>query len=144
MIWKGFFEYNLGEGLNEKVDFTLDLSFENNSFSGFSVDRETKTLFREGDVRVKGFIDGQLISFVKKYPYNYFFNEETSRCEIDYSVKNHEVEYQGYFYPEKKKYEGTYRVVIGSEMPGMDGAFREEFYTGYWEMTRLEFTSTEK
>lgn len=139
MIWKGFFEYELDKELNERVDFTLDLLFEQNSFSGFGVDRESKSLFKEGDVRIKGFIDGDLISFIKVYPYNYFFNEETSRFEIDYSIKNHTVEYLGYFQRETQKYEGTYRAVIDSGMPGTDGLYEEEFYTGYWEMSRIDF-----
>ncbi|MCE3294510.1 MAG: hypothetical protein K0R65_224 [Crocinitomicaceae bacterium] len=126
MIWKGFFEYKLDEELTEKVDFWLDLSFKDNNFSGYSVDRETKGLFEDGSVSVEGFIDGNLISFVKKYPYNYFFNEKTSRFEIDPSTKNHEVKYEGYFYPEKKKYEGTYRV--GSKN-----------YSGSWEMGKMDF-----
>lgn len=139
MIWKGFFEYKLDEELNERVNFWLDLSFKDNSFSGYSVDRESKALFEDGSVLVKGFIDDHFISFVKTYPYNYFFNEETSRMEIDHSIKNHAVEYEGYFYPEKKKYEGTYRVIIESGDPGIDWTYEEEFYTGYWEMGRMEF-----
>ncbi len=133
--WEGFFTYEFDDNKNEKIPFELFLEFDKNSFTGYSVDEETKNLFKKGDVKVKGFIDELMISFIIIYPFSYYVDEE-EKMQIDYSIKNHSIEYIGNWNKKEQKYEGKYEVIFNDFPMRYDGSYDIEYYTGNWEMIK--------
>jgi hypothetical protein len=131
--WKGFFSYGpeYGEELfNQKVNFMLHLKANGKEFEGTSVDIEGVGANFE-TATIKGFVEGDLISFVKQYPFDHFFNEDGS-VQTDTSKPQPEIHYTGHYHERKKIFIGDWEMVIHSEPYGK--GWIEESCTGQWEM----------
>ena len=132
--WFGFFTY---EESNEetkqeiKVDFTLKINIEGNSFTGTSFDKESINCF-DNPAKIKGFMDNEKISFVMKYPYHYF-TDKYGQIQTDKNSEHPDIQYLGFFNKEKNQVEGTWEMTLYSESY-LDG-FLEEVISGRFEMS---------
>ncbi len=139
-VWIGSFWYELENDLGEfkeiEVTWTLTIDVDDGSFKGVRIDEETKDLFGT-EVSVNGFKEGDEISFVVKYPFNYYSDDLTGDL-IALSDQPHPgAKYFGTWNSGEKKYEGRWTVDLFEEPIG-------EFQTdtivssieGDWEMKR--------
>lgn len=91
------FPFKMEVVFDERFNFTGTVWEQ--EFSGFSGKK----------LSVRGFIDGEHISFVKKYPCAYEFDEQ-GKPYIDESRKGHEVIYDGYWNEFSQKWIGEWEV----------------------------------
>ncbi len=94
-VWNGFYEDYLFENNKITVEFTITAELENGSFKGKVYENEFSK-FTGDSIDVQGFIEGNLISFVTKYPYLFAYDSK-GKILIDKNEKGHEVIYEGYF-----------------------------------------------
>lgn len=135
--FEGFFTYDTAAE-TKKIGFRLEVWPEDGSFSGFATDEETKDLFAIGTIRVKGFTEDALISFVKTYPNTYSL-DEYGKAVISDPDKSHPVEYYGVWDEQEGKYAGNYVVVFAEHWKDRHkGIYTTEKYSGYWEMKPVE------
>ncbi|MEN9337242.1 MAG: hypothetical protein RLZZ500_2229 [Bacteroidota bacterium] len=136
-IWKGWFMYPELEDVDYNpipVSFGLEITVENDSFTGIATDEEAGHLFDE-PIRVTGFFQDHIISFVKKYPCLYF-SDETGNLTID-PTKNHpDIYYYGTIDSSKTQVNGTWEMVIQS-IAIDDGDYLEQVHSGAFEMRRI-------
>lgn len=100
-------------------------------FEGISFDGESKGLF-EIDIRVKGFIENNIISFTRYFPFMYFLNDNGG-LEIDYSKPHHEVMFTGQFDSSSGSWKGDWEIHHGLVQVGMYEAY-DKFSIGEWEL----------
>ncbi|PIA77698.1 hypothetical protein BFR04_09690 [Gaetbulibacter sp. 4G1] len=134
-IWKGFFsyedEYSSLASFRE-VEFEINIFVNNHSFEGTAHDEESKKYFDE-PVKVKGVFENNFISFVMKYPYTYFLNEN-DEIVVDKQVSHPDVNYYGEFDMHSKTYKGQWEITYIVEQ-FIDGDV-EEIYSGNWELKK--------
>lgn len=134
--WKGFFTYLHTYDLFDtyiEVAFRMDLTFNGNSFIGTSIDSESENIFMES-IMVKGFIDNDIISFVKNYPY-YYYKDEDGNIIVDKDLEHPNIEYLGFYDQTEKKYSGTWEMIVSEEKISEDD-YREEVLSGEFEICR--------
>lgn len=137
-LWKGYFSYLLedqnGKLFEDRTSYVMKLDFNNGSFTGTTVDEETKELFTD-PITVKGFIEGKFINFIVQYPHNYYFDEESNQYIIEYEEDYPGCEYTGEYDEVDCKYFGEWRIIIEENKTGLfQDTYTEQSYTGYWEM----------
>ena len=138
-VWKGIFTYQDGyEDIDQyiEVDFTMILNFTEDTFIGTSTDSESEKAFNKPAL-VKGFIDGDKISFVLKYPCSYF-KDENGKIVLDENSEHPDIHYLGYFDEDKKSVSGTWEMTIYSEpyYDGINEGFLDEILNGTFEIRR--------
>ncbi len=109
--WKGYFEYGQSHSKLRGVrkDFVLNLKGTNGEFFGECIDISED--YRNNlKAEIKGFINRNLISFIKRYPYYHFTNKD-GKSEIDYNKNHPEIEYTGYYDEESNKFKGEWLMV---------------------------------
>lgn len=129
--WKGFFTYLNGYEIMDsyiKVEFKMDLIFNDNSFKGTSTDSESENIFVE-PIIVKGFIDKDIISFVINYPC-YYYKDEDGNLKLDKNLQHPNIEYLGFYDDTEKKYSGTWEMIISED------GYIEEVANGEFEIYR--------
>lgn len=134
--WKGFFTYLNGYEIIDsyiKVEFQMDLTFNDNSFTGTSTDSESENIFLEPTI-VKGFIDKDIISFVINYPC-YYYKDENGNLKLDENLQHPNIEYLGFYDETEKKYSGTWEMIISEEKISEDH-YIEEVANGEFEIYR--------
>ncbi|WP_433830760.1 hypothetical protein [Flavobacterium anhuiense] len=134
--WKGFFTYLEGYEIIDsyiKVEFEMDLTFDDNSFSGTSTNSESENIFVE-PILVKGFIDDDMISFVINYPC-YYYKDEDGTIKLDKNLQHPNIEYLGFYDQIEKKYSGTWEMIISEEIISAD-VYMEEVANGEFEIYR--------
>lgn len=135
-IWKGFFTYLQGYDAIDnyiKVGFEMELNFDGDSFTGTSLDSESENIFQE-PVIVKGFIENDIISFVKNYPYHYY-KDEDGIITVDQNLSHPDIEYLGYYDDSENKFSGTWEMIISQEKISED-EYLEEVVNGEFEIYR--------
>lgn len=135
-IYKGAWFYREGTFNNEEIiqiPFRMNVKIYEGIFKGTSEDEETKDIFDE-PVKVRGFIEGNHISFIKTYPKNYELLEDGTPKVIKNSGP-HEVTYDGSWDPKTQNWKGEWEVLLGEEKVG--DAYDMEFYMGDWELKKL-------
>lgn len=85
---------------------------------------------------VKGFIDEDHISFVKKYPCSYEF-DENGKIIIDESKRGHEVIYDGYWDDENKNWTGEWEVE-GETVTLHFNMIKTNVFLGKFELNMME------
>jgi hypothetical protein len=139
-IFEGYFSYNAGKSNEIRVAFLVEALEQNGSFEGIASDTDTEKLFEKGTIKIKGFVEEELISFVKTYPGDYILNEDNQAEAVD-SVKPHQVEYLGNWIAEEEKYVGKYYVTGKEEWTDRHkGTYTHDGYEGYWEMKPSQAT----
>lgn len=139
ILFKGFYTYEDANFISGErlVAFRMRVTDHQGSFSGYAQDDETSAFFGEGEIRVKGFVENDFISFVKTYPQAYQTNTFNNyEAEPIPGSKPHNVEYFGNWVPEEMRFIGKYQVVSDPVVCfGTCGPDRVDFYEGNWEMT---------
>ena len=136
--WKGFFTYLEGyESIDQyiKVEFTMQLIFNGDSFNGTSIDSESENIFKE-PAKVIGFIENDKISFVKNYPYHYY-KDENGEIVIDENLKHPNIEYLGFYDENERKFFGTWEMIVYEEKISED-QYLEEVANGEFEIQRTK------
>lgn len=132
--WKGYYCYSLEFDENEKFGFEIEAQFRDGSFTGeFSEEEFTGITGKKGTI--KGFIDHQHISFVKRFPFKYDELEDGSVL-IDETREGHEVVYDGYFNHEKGIWEGEWEILV-EEIKVREGEYELILDRGCWQMKRV-------
>lgn len=130
--WEGYFTYGEGYGLDiedKQVRFILDIEIDEDSFTGTSVDFESKDLF-DTPATIKGFFEDDTMSFVLKYPCTYFVDENGSLI-IDKNQEHTDIHYFGYLDQDKKVVEGNWEMVTAQEK--YDNGYLENILSGdFW------------
>jgi len=135
-IWKGKFSYLVGyETINQykEVEFTMELTLENETISGTSYDDESKDYF-DAPAIVKGFYEGNTISFILKYPCSYFLNDD-GVIELDKDNEHPDIHYLGKIDDSKKSVQGTWEIGYIVE----SGIEKDivEIFNGEFQMNRI-------
>jgi hypothetical protein len=134
--WLGYFTYGeeYGEDLHgEKVQFRLFIEqVKNDEFEGKSIDLEGIGANYEV-ARLRGYLQGDLISFTKEYPYSYSI-DDSGNC-VEHKDKPHPiVSYTGNYNADLKIFSGEWELRIDIKPVGE--YWLEEVSTGTWEMIR--------
>lgn len=133
--WTGEFMYgNLypAELRGKAVTFELDITVENGQFSGFATDEETDAHFNR-PATVSGFIEDNLISFIKKYPHYYETNPNDPEKMIFYpEVASHEIHYEGRYV--NGVFTGDWEII--SSYKDEWGNIHEDGGNGSWSMQK--------
>ncbi|MBX2827453.1 MAG: hypothetical protein KTR22_04790 [Flavobacteriaceae bacterium] len=133
--WKGHFTYEVGYDENNQyleVPFSMQIVVENDAFFGTSVDEESKHLF-DTPTGVTGFFGDNTISFVLKYPYSYY-RDEDGTLVAEKNMAHPDVHYYGAYDEVTKTYSGRWEITYEVE-ERIDGDVQEVFW-GYWELRR--------
>jgi hypothetical protein len=116
-----------------QVSFSMVVEFNDKmSFKG-SVWEDEFTKLSGKQLVVKGYIDEDHISFVKKYPC-YYASDENGKRFIDESKLGHEVIYDGYWDENSRKWIGEWEVEGETTLEGLEG-IQTDVYVGSFEMT---------
>lgn len=111
--------------------FELDLTFSDGSFEGTCTDEALKDILHE-PISIRGFTDGNKISFIKSYPVKYYWNRTGNSYVADKSP-GHEVEYYGEYDEKSGNFKGTWQI----EQTKHDDPLGAPFYqVGKWLMHR--------
>ncbi|MEP6466126.1 MAG: hypothetical protein ABJB05_07455 [Parafilimonas sp.] len=140
--WVGYYEY--GESNSKllqgtRTNFILNLKQSNRNFSGECIDL-SEDYRNNSTAEVKGFVNKNLISFIKQYPYRKLIHAD-GRIEIDYDKSHPEIEYTGYYNDSKNSFEGTWLMIKRTNLVGYAGfrsvkKVREYSHSGTWEIER--------
>ena len=104
--WKGFYTCENGypvEDCGKPFAFQIEWTIKDGRIKGSSLDEECKGLFSE-PASIEGFIDGDFVSFIKKYPACWGYDEEHNLCIMD-NIPAPEIHYAGHF--TEKHFEGV-------------------------------------
>ena len=133
--WLGHFEYGpeYDDLYGEKVLFSLVLESKGDGqFMGKGYDLEGIGI-QPGPSTINGFLDGNLIHFVKEYPIHFSVNQDGSLLEEKFSMKPI-LTYDGEYNERTGIFTGTWEIEVNLG-PTIHGDLLE-FSTGKWEMTR--------
>jgi hypothetical protein len=134
--WKGTYilgpEYESDEG--KLFDFILDLIDEERTFNGVCYEPEISQLFQK-PITVTGFWDEDIISFTKKYPCLFFFDED-GKFVLDTTKEQPEIFYSGEFDETENGFSGDFEMVIDSFNYGE--GWLEDSLKGTWIIKRIE------
>ncbi|GMN08608.1 hypothetical protein MTsPCn5_39980 [Croceitalea sp. MTPC5] len=98
--WKGYYQYGFGYDLDffgKKVAIEVEIVDDNGSISG-NCKEEKSAISIDGKSEIRGFYEGDTISFLKTYPFSTSVNE------------SHEIEYFGEFDDTKTKLFGKWTI----------------------------------
>lgn len=128
--WQGTYYFQSNEPNNEKgVDFKMTLTEKDGEIIGRCMDLGEKGI--PEPAKIEGFVENNMISFIKQHPTNWYVNEEGD-LKNDTSRPHPEIQYQGELLDDEFK--GTWELVINPMKYG-DGYF-EEYISGRWEMRK--------
>lgn len=136
-VWKGVFAYMDGYKETDQeiiVDFTMELFFNDGSFTGTSTDSESEALF-DKPATVKGFIDENKISFVLKYPC-YYYRDENRQLALNRDFEHPEIHYLGYWDEDGNSFRGMWEMEVDTDVH-LDYD-PEEIANGAFEIHRIE------
>jgi hypothetical protein len=125
-------EYENDEG--KSFEFILDLVDEHRIFNGVCYEAELSELF-QNPITVTGFWDEEIISFTKKYPCMFFFDEE-GKVVIDITKEQPEISYSGKFDKAENGFSGEFEMVVDSFSYGY--GWLESSLKGTWNIKRIE------
>lgn len=122
----------------------MNINIEENVITGTKIDKETEVIFKDDLPSFKGFVDGDWINFILKYPYNYGYDENGKVV----AFKDEEYpgcEYNGLYNHKEKRYEGEWKIVVDRWTKGIFSLeeYVEELF-GYWEIQCNEVLSSGK
>jgi hypothetical protein len=137
-IWKGFYELGESYGPNlagRRTNFVMNLVEADGLIEG-----ECNDMVKESNAsraEIKGFIENEMISFIKQYPVHIFIKQDGERI-IDENSNHPIIEYTGYYDNETNKYAGTWEMVTKTIMMNITGEkeIGEYYSSGEWEMSR--------
>jgi len=135
--WQGFYSYGpeYGEYVEGKeAEFRLFIEeITKDQFSGRVIDWDG--FGADGEIsEVKGFISGQVISFIKKYP-NCRLMDDFGNVEAVEYISSIEVLYKGEFDISKNSFIGKWEIAQDVEQE--KGLINKYITTGIWRLHRI-------
>lgn len=129
--WIGKYGYLFDDAETEHFSFEINVKIIDGAFEGTAFEQEFSG--STGDlIHVKGFIEGDFISFVKKYPYGYW-KDENDEVIIDIKIPGHEVVYQGNFDQEKGLWKGEWEIEVDIDQVDEEND-EVQVMVGVWDM----------
>ncbi|MEQ6124741.1 hypothetical protein AAON49_11100 [Pseudotenacibaculum sp. MALMAid0570] len=132
--WKGYYEYGDGYALpyfGSKVEIEVIISLDKEGRLNGSVNEIQSPFSVPMKAEITGFIDQDLISFIKKYDAYPFINEN-NECEIN-SDRKLEIPHNGYIDIKNNAIYGTWSIEDPYEQ---DGHQYIDFLSGIWLLKR--------
>lgn len=130
-----YFEIN-ENGTESSFGFKMNIELDDNlSFTGTVWEDEFSGISGKS-LTVRGFIDEDHISFVKKYPCKYE-SDENSQVVIDIDKPGHEVIYDGYWNEELKNWTGEWEIEGEIELFHLN-EIKASVYIGRFEMKEIQ------
>jgi hypothetical protein len=134
--WLGVFRYDdsYSEGLvGQSVSFRIIIHEQSaDEFTGECFDLNGTGAIPEA-AAIRGFTDGNFISFIKQYPYHRIINKE-GELKLDKSHPHPEIAYSGFYDEQSEKWIGNWEMQIELGRAGWD--WDDYFFSGTWEMAR--------
>src|SRR4030042_5234380 len=134
-IWLGELTYGeeYGQDLqNKKMNFKLILEEKDGDITGECHDTDGTGVIPE-PASINGFVEEDMISFVKQYPAFYILNQ-TGEVIMIPDRDPPEFNYSGYYNAENDAFEGDWHVVF--EIKQLTFGFAEYALSGTWNMKR--------
>ena len=135
--WLGHFQYGpeYGDLYGEKVSFSITLEeCAHGEFKGRCFELEGVGM-NDTIAAVKGYLDGDIIHFVKEYPVDYKFEPDGSIKKLE-SASKPILFYDGQFDYRFNAYRGTWELEVNLG-PSIHGDLLD-ICTGTWEMAKAE------
>ena len=117
---------------NKKLKFRLIIKENDGDISGECIDTEGTGVISE-PASINGFVEDNMISFIKQYPSFYIIDQKGEIREIP-EKEPPEFNYSGYYNPENDTFEGDWHVVY--EIKQLTFGFAEYALSGTWMMKR--------
>lgn len=127
-LCKLIYGQSFGKLENEPLIFTLDIITKGNEFIGISTDIDGIGI-NPNPANVKGFIDGDIINFVKEYTLPVLSGTDQKNRE---EKKGPEISFTGCYDVISGEYSGEWIVISSFEILGT--VFFEKNNGGYWSM----------
>ncbi len=131
--WKGTYIYvseDGTEGKSKSFDMILREE-EDDEFAGEIVDTSENSQNTEV-AKVNGFIMEDTLSFVKQYPYLFFYNEK-GELQIDKSKPHPEIHYHGEI--KENEIAGEWDMEIGTKQ--FYGDYYSKMMSGRWQVKKV-------
>jgi hypothetical protein len=123
------------ESYREKIiPFVLTISMNDGDIEGTWEDDETLKIFGV-PASMEGFLDGEMISMVKRFPYFFAYAEDGTVVK-DEGRYSHEVMYNGDYNAEDGSFSGPWEIVAAVE-ESYKGT-TEYLMAGEWKMSRKD------
>ncbi|BAV04975.1 hypothetical protein SAMN05421788_11370 [Filimonas lacunae] len=134
--WHG--KYTYGEGYGPayhgvSTAFEISLTLERGILKGYCID-DPKVYPMKQPATIEGFIEGNLISFIKKYACAWSIDYNGN--VIEYPQKpSHEIHYTGYF--EEGLFKGEWEIMSNKEVD-RNGNILSNSLDGNWSMKHVD------
>lgn len=130
--WVGEYAYNYEDDTSH-YSFEIIAEWKDGSFEGTVYEQEFSGITNDV-VHVKGFVEGDLISFVKTYPY-LFGTDEKGLLIIDKGLRGHQVVYGGNFDKNTGIWSGDWEIIMHEEKNKLEPeTYKIESMFGPWNM----------
>jgi hypothetical protein len=133
--WYGELTYGEENGpdlQNKKLKFRMIIEENDGDITGECIDTEGTGVIPE-PASINGFVEDNMISFVKQYPSFYIIDQKGEIKEIP-EKEPPEFNYSGYYNPGNDTFEGDWHVVY--EIKQLTFGFAEYAISGTWMMKR--------
>ncbi len=134
--WEGHYAHGRQyseERQKERIGFFVDMTVEDGILNGICEEYVTKVHMKKPAV-LTGFIEGNVINFIKKYPFHYSV-DENKVIEVDFSSTSHSVHYSGVYDPASGLLSGEWK--IGVTVDGNIHGESNYLITGTWQMRKI-------
>ena len=133
--WVGTAIYgeNYGKAAGKRNDFMLDIVEEEGEITGSVIDQECVFVFKSA-ISVTGFHHDETLSFIRNYPFKYYFAEEDGLFCIAENKVPYEVNYMGEYVPDKEYFAGVWELATNVVKTGTP--YQQEQGSGNWAMRR--------
>ena len=138
--WKGYFSQVLGieeDPYEAEFDFEMEIVETENGFEGVCKDIEIEIGKREKS-KIKGFRDGNLISFTKQYENSIFYDAENDELILEKGKKQDEIIHYGTLNECGNKFSGKWEILLGEETILAGEEYQEHIAYGHWEMEKVK------
>lgn len=133
--WQGTYTQKLKEDPEDdkilEVAFEMELISAEGGFTGTCYDLEIE-LGKKEESYVSGFIDGEMISFIKRYEHTIYINEEAEEFILYKEAKHPEIHYYGRFNDAEERFEGNWEIEMDNESIGDDLLDTHLLYGSWW------------
>lgn len=134
--WAGTLVYGNGYPeniINQELSFELIISEFNEVITGYGKDIAGCGI-NPSECHIRGFVDGDMISFIKQYKSAGYFDQHGASFIIE-DKASIDITYNGTFNPEKNQYEGEWDILLDQEQYGNKTFIYE--CVGTWTMHKL-------
>jgi hypothetical protein len=133
--WQGFYEYGSGYDLpyfGQRVNIKATITDSNGSFTG-EIGEDGSVFSVKLDATIKGFVEDNFISFVKKYPKYPRIADDYSTNQI-YEDKILEIEHEGFVDKKNNSIYGNWFII--ETFKDEYGIFENKIQ-GIWLLTKI-------